>query len=295
MAEDKKDQMEEIMHKLQCMSGVPLDDNKLAKPTEDELRQFRKSKFYHNWYWRFHQLGLIGTIDIPNTTFEEWLIWFQRWAELFTEDYNQFKQLVFEALQNVEAPKLTTGTPNFLKINGYNIDYINHPLTTKTPKFLKVDGNNIDFNDSFSENLKRLMVWKHASPLDFKYLEMQDPATGATTMWQTAYHPEDFQIVRQGRVVNISAYVKTVKIFPSLKEYNFMNVTQNYFMPQAQTFYSGTWSNVTVTGDVSVHGYISDNGTLQVTTGPYNEAWNNGYLEFGFSYLGVDYIDPSLD
>lgn len=81
---------------------------KITQPVEGELDQFRKSWFYNNWCVRFRQLlaftplGTRGVIAIPNTTFEEWLWWFHEWAEAFMEDYNQFKQLVFQAITAIE-------------------------------------------------------------------------------------------------------------------------------------------------------------------------------------------------
>lgn len=76
----------------------------LNDPTDKQLAQFRKSYFYNNWLTRFRRiaaftpLGTRGVIAIPNTTFEEWLWWFQEWARAYEKDYNEFKKLVYEAL-----------------------------------------------------------------------------------------------------------------------------------------------------------------------------------------------------
>lgn len=69
----------------------------------DELSQLRKSWFYDSWVNRFKALrafdqGREGVIQLPNTTFEEWLYWFQQWSKEYQDDYNQFKQLTFEAI-----------------------------------------------------------------------------------------------------------------------------------------------------------------------------------------------------
>ena len=78
------------------------------RPTIAELDHFKKSWFYDDWCVRFRKLnafnalGTKGVIAIPNTTFEEWLYWFQEWAIAWMDDYNQFKKMVYEALQLIE-------------------------------------------------------------------------------------------------------------------------------------------------------------------------------------------------
>lgn len=77
-------------------------------PTIAELDHFKKSWFYDDWCVRFRKLnafnalGTKGVIALPNTTFEEWLYWFQEWAIAWMDDYNQFKKMVYEALQLIE-------------------------------------------------------------------------------------------------------------------------------------------------------------------------------------------------
>jgi prefoldin subunit 5 len=77
-------------------------------PALDELDQFHKSWFYNNWRVRFRRLsaftnlGARGVIAIPNTTFEEWLWWFREWSEALTDDYNEFKKMVYEALLMIQ-------------------------------------------------------------------------------------------------------------------------------------------------------------------------------------------------
>ena len=82
--------------------------NQETPPTIDELDQFHKTWFYNNWSVRFRRLaaftnlGTRGVIAIPNTTFEEWLWWFHEWAEALTDDYNEFKKMVYEALLMIQ-------------------------------------------------------------------------------------------------------------------------------------------------------------------------------------------------
>ena len=82
--------------------------NQETPPTIDELDQFHKTWFYNNWRVRFRRLsaftnlGARGVIAIPNTTFEEWLWWFHEWAEALTDDYNEFKKMVYEALLMIQ-------------------------------------------------------------------------------------------------------------------------------------------------------------------------------------------------
>ncbi len=64
-----------------------------------EFEQFKKSWFFHNWHHRFARLGNVGVISIPNTTLEEFIYWLYEWSIKFTDDYNKFKKLVFEAIK----------------------------------------------------------------------------------------------------------------------------------------------------------------------------------------------------
>lgn len=64
-----------------------------------EFKQFKKGWFYHNWAHRFRRLGNVGVIAIPNTSLEEWIYWLYEWSQAFVDDYNKFKDLVFEAIK----------------------------------------------------------------------------------------------------------------------------------------------------------------------------------------------------
>lgn len=73
--------------------------NSLPAPVDlRELAQFQRGRFYRNWRIRFQELGRIGVIAIPNTTFEEWLIWFEQWANALVDDYNKFKELMDDVI-----------------------------------------------------------------------------------------------------------------------------------------------------------------------------------------------------
>lgn len=81
-------------------------ENKTLTPEGiNELEQFKKDYFYNNWLVRYRRiasftpLGTRGVLAIPNTTFEEWLVWFEAMFDAFLKDYNEFKKLVLEALQ----------------------------------------------------------------------------------------------------------------------------------------------------------------------------------------------------
>lgn len=82
--------------------------NQETPPAISDLDQFHKSWFYNNWRVRFRalaswtNLGARGVIAIPNTSFEEWLWWFHEWAEALTDDYNEFKKMVYEALLMIQ-------------------------------------------------------------------------------------------------------------------------------------------------------------------------------------------------
>ncbi len=64
-----------------------------------EFKQFKKGWFYHHWAHRFRRLGNVGVIAIPNTSLEEWIYWLYEWSQAFVDDYNKFKDLVFEAIK----------------------------------------------------------------------------------------------------------------------------------------------------------------------------------------------------
>lgn len=65
-------------------------ENKTLTPEGiNELEQFKKDYFYNNWLVRYRRiasftpLGTRGVIAIPNTTFEEWLVWFEAMFDAF--------------------------------------------------------------------------------------------------------------------------------------------------------------------------------------------------------------------
>jgi len=64
-----------------------------------EFQQFKKGWFYHHWSHRFRRLGNVGVIAIPNTSLSEWIYWLYEWSQAFVDDYNKFKDLVFEAIK----------------------------------------------------------------------------------------------------------------------------------------------------------------------------------------------------
>lgn len=108
MSEDNNKELTfaEIIAKIN--EQLQISDGTISKPTIDELNQFQKTWFYHNWDVRFRKLasfsalGTRGAIAIPNTTFEEWLYWFHEWAIHFADDYNEFKKLVYQAIKLLE-------------------------------------------------------------------------------------------------------------------------------------------------------------------------------------------------
>lgn len=85
-------QVEDNINKLpKRKKRVPLDYR--------EFEQFKKGWFYRNWYHRFRRLGQVGVISIPNTSLEDWIVWLYEWSIKMTDDYNQFKKLVWEAIK----------------------------------------------------------------------------------------------------------------------------------------------------------------------------------------------------
>lgn len=90
-----------VFNKIQSM----IENKTLTPEGINELEQFKKDYFYNNWLVRYRRiasftpLGTRGVIAIPNTTFEEWLVWFEAMFDAFLKDYNEFKKLTLEALQ----------------------------------------------------------------------------------------------------------------------------------------------------------------------------------------------------
>ena len=129
-----------------------IDDNQDSskKPDAEQLKQFHRSYFYNNWLVKFRRLqsfsplGTRGVIAIPNTTFEEWLFWFQRWAEAFTDNYNKFKKLVYEALVLHEK---------HLEQHDKDIEDINNQITEINKKITELE-NKTDSNTDEISKLK---------------------------------------------------------------------------------------------------------------------------------------------
>lgn len=99
---DDSPDYQKLMHQIQDMINQLNGDTHHHHHHEDDLKQFHKSQFYKDWWHRFHRLGERGAIAIPNTTFEEWLVWFWAWAQAFQDDYNKFKDLVLNAIETIE-------------------------------------------------------------------------------------------------------------------------------------------------------------------------------------------------
>lgn len=73
-------------------------------PTADELKAFAKTDFYQGWKKRFDKLanlGATGVIATPNTTFDEWLYYFKQWSELYSTDYQAFKDMADDAVRSL--------------------------------------------------------------------------------------------------------------------------------------------------------------------------------------------------
>ncbi|MCO6560238.1 MAG: hypothetical protein J6574_03920 [Gilliamella sp.] len=179
-------------------------------------------------------------------------------------------------------------------INGLADDLQKMKIVTDTEQYLDIKKVNevnpiiwkINFSSDFNEKIKPLLVYKSMSNLDFRYLPMQTPQ--GTITWETAYHNWDFQCVRQGRIVTLTAYVHVTAISPDVKEYHFLDLVQEWAKPKFQVSWAGSFSNKDVTNDVSVHGYLQTNGIMNVTTGPYDNEFNGGWLVFGMSYQAND-------
>lgn len=90
LSQDDLNQVSEMIKNTQITDG------------SQDLEQFKKSSFYNNWSTKFSKLGLTGVIGLPNTTFEEWLFYFQKWSEQFVNAYNQFVQLINSTLATMD-------------------------------------------------------------------------------------------------------------------------------------------------------------------------------------------------
>lgn len=83
------------IHRARKQGRCPIDDR--------EFEQFKKGWFYHNWSHRFRRLGSLGVIAVPQTSLIDFIYWLYSWSETYTDDYNKFKDLVFEAIKLHEA------------------------------------------------------------------------------------------------------------------------------------------------------------------------------------------------
>lgn len=95
----------EILNKL----NDELDNfSKVENVKTPEADLIKKDKFYYHWLMRYRKvfsfsfLGQKGVIAIPNTTFEEWLVWFNELFSKFLDNYNDFKESTFQAITEHE-------------------------------------------------------------------------------------------------------------------------------------------------------------------------------------------------
>lgn len=70
----------------------------------EELDNLKGSEFYNSWKKRFDKLSHLGNdavLALPNTTFDEWIYYFKRWSEVFSDDYEEFKDLTDEVVKKM--------------------------------------------------------------------------------------------------------------------------------------------------------------------------------------------------
>lgn len=170
--------------------------NQETPPAIDELDQFHKTWFYNNWTVRFRRLatftnlGARGVIAIPNTTFEEWLWWFHDWAEALTDDYNEFKKMVYEALlmiqKHLEAidkllqnhEQRITKIENDIKNIKQEIKQLGDEITNVKKDISNIHnqitniqqqlGNNNDALQKILQQLKQIGVWNQTGDTIFE-------------------------------------------------------------------------------------------------------------------------------
>ena len=170
--------------------------NQETPPAIDELDQFHKTWFYNNWSVRFRRLaaftnlGTRGVIAIPNTTFEEWLWWFHEWAEALTDDYNEFKKMVYEALlmiqKHLEAidkllqnhEQRITKIENDIKDIKQEIKQLGDEITNVKKDISNIHnqinniqqqiGNNSDALQKILQQLKQIGVWNQTGGTIFE-------------------------------------------------------------------------------------------------------------------------------
>lgn len=170
--------------------------NQETPPAIDELDQFHKTWFYNNWSVRFRRLatftnlGTRGVIAIPNTTFEEWLWFFHEWAEALTDDYNEFKKMVYEALlmiqKHLEAidkllqnhEQRITNIENDIKNIKQEIKQLGDEITNVKKDISNIHnqitniqqqlGNNNDALQKILQQLKQIGVWNQTGGTIFE-------------------------------------------------------------------------------------------------------------------------------
>ena len=71
-------------------------------PEQPPLTHSQRTHMYDGWVSRYNGLGLTGVIALPNTTFEDWLIWYRGWIKQFTVIYNETINDIDDRLTNLE-------------------------------------------------------------------------------------------------------------------------------------------------------------------------------------------------
>lgn len=275
----------------------------LHRPTIAELDQFKRSWFYDNWNVRFRKLaafsdlGTKGVQAIPNTTFIEWLYWFQEWAVAFMDDYNEFKRLVYQALLMIE--KHLEAIDKTLEDHEERIEKLEH-LVDEIIKALKTIWNKIqdlqhqidqinskitDIENKISDLQKQIddlrnMVKTNASPV---YMDATPNDAGAQNGWHrnSSAHPNGLNLQyrwvlnndhSQGmylrfnfnRIVNDSYQDpndKTIAIFDLT---NFVNETGAQIPHEGWITTSGSYWNDQQRAGLQYH-YTYDSGAHKMT------------------------------
>lgn len=72
-------------------------------PEQPGLGHSQTTHLYDGWTTRYGGLGLSGVIALPNTTFEDWLLWYRSWINQFSGVYNTTIEDIDKRLTEGEA------------------------------------------------------------------------------------------------------------------------------------------------------------------------------------------------
>lgn len=260
---------------------------------ESEIGLFSHSVFYRNWAHRFRTLGLSGVVAIPNTSFDEWLIWFRDWMSKFTENYEDFKDLVDKTFSDI-ADEINNINNNITTINnsvapkdeGDDPTHWTDTGTTNGPK-------HADFINSRN--------WRVAKELVGNVMFIDIPTTTDTALSNYSIQSAVTQIETIDAYNDNVSYKRASQnyLVESLTAVNSNVILLKLMNPYSTSKISDGSSNITNinnsinfnNGNITTAGY---QGYTVTTAAKIYRSWPSVYKKDKTTTRGVDYHDVSV-